>query len=94
MGNLLVHEVAGGCRAIEAVGAHLLYLPSYSPDFDPIEIAFSRLEARLGRAAAQTVDDLWDAIGQAIDAFTPHECRNFLTTAGCDRNYIEPALGV
>lgn len=85
MDNLPAHKVTGVDQAIEAAGAHLLYLPPYSPDFNPIEMAFSKLKALLRKAAARTVDDLWQAIAQAIDAFTPQECQNFFAAAGYDR---------
>jgi transposase len=60
-------------EAIEAAGAHLLYLPSYSPDFNPIEMAFAKLKALLRTAAARTVPDLRVAIRQAFTRFTPQE---------------------
>ena len=71
MDNLPSHKVTGVRLAIEAAGASLLYLPPYSPDFNPIEMAFSKLKAILRQAAARTVDDLWDVIAQSLDAFTP-----------------------
>ena len=82
MDNLPSHKVAGVRDAIEAVGATLLYLPPYSPDFNPIEMTFSKLKAILRQAAARTIDDLWDAIAQSLDQFTPEECRNYFTAAG------------
>ena len=85
MDNLPAHKVTGVRQAIEAAGAHLLYLPPYSPDFNPIEMAFSKLKALLRKATARTVDDLWDAIAQAIDAFTPQECHNFFAAAGYEQ---------
>ncbi|MHB8286248.1 MAG: transposase, partial [Caulobacteraceae bacterium] len=66
----------------EAVGARLLFLPAYSPDFNPIENAFSKLKALLRKAAARTVDQLWRAIGTAIDAISPNDCANYFTAAG------------
>lgn len=68
--------------AIETAGATLLFLPPYSPDFNPIEMAFSKLKAHLRRAAERTRDALWDRIGSLIDLFTPTECANFFTAAG------------
>jgi transposase len=62
----------------------LLYLPPYSPDFNPIELAFAKLKALLRAAAARTVPDLWEAIAAALDAFTPAECRNYFAAAGYD----------
>lgn len=84
MDNLPAHKPAGVRRAIEATGARLLYLPPYSPDFNPIENAFSKLKAHLRKAAERTVDGLWNAIGRVIDLFTPAECRNFFKAAGYD----------
>lgn len=68
---------------IEAVGASLLYLPPYSPDFNPIENA--KLKAHLRKAAERTVDGLWNAIGgRLIDLFKQSECRNYFAAAGYD----------
>ena len=86
MDNLPAHKLAGVRTAIEATGAKLLYLPPYSPDFNPIEMAFSKLKAFLKKAAARTKEDLWAAIGQGIDAFTPAECVNYFAAAGYDRD--------
>ncbi len=74
MDNLPAHKVSGVSKAIETAGARLLYLPPYSPDFNPIEMAFSKLKAILRKAAARTVDALWKVIADALDAFTPQEC--------------------
>ncbi len=82
MDNLPAHKVAGVCEAIEAAGATRLFLPAYSPDFNPIEMAFSKLKASLKKAAARTVTDLWDAIAAAIDAIKPAECANYFAAAG------------
>jgi len=86
MDNLPAHKVAGVRQAIEAAGARLLYLPPYSPDFNPIEMAFSKLKALLRKAAARTKDDLWNTIAQAITAFTPEECKNYFAAAGYDQD--------
>jgi len=64
--------------------ARLLYLPPYSPDFKPIEMAFAKLKALLRKAAARTIDDLWQAIANILDAFTPDECVNYFAAAGYD----------
>lgn len=80
--NLQAHKVAGVREAIEAVGARILYLPPYSPDFNPIEQIFAKLKHLLRTAAARTVPDLWAAIREAFTRFTPDECRNCLTAAG------------
>jgi transposase len=69
-------------KAIEAAGATLLYLPPYSPDFNPIEMAFSKLKALLRKAAERTVDALWDRIGALLQEFSPFECANFFAAAG------------
>ena len=82
--NLPAHKGAVVRVAIEAAGASLLFLPPYSPDFNPIENAFSKLKALLRKAAARTVDQLWSAIANAIDAYTPQECANYFTAAGYD----------
>jgi transposase len=82
MDNLSSHKVAGVRQAVEARGATLLYLPPYSPDLNPIEQAFAKLKALLRKLAARTVAQLWDALGDLIDRFTPQECLNYLTNAG------------
>jgi transposase len=69
---------------IEAAGAQLRYLPPYSPDFNAIEMAFSKLKALLRKAAERTIGALWDAIGRFLDLFQPEECRNYFTAAGYD----------
>lgn len=86
MDNLPAHKPVAVREAIEAAGAELLYLPPYSPDFNPIEMAFSKLKAFLKKIAARTVDDLWDAIAEAVDIFTPDECENYFAAAGYDRD--------
>ena len=73
---------AGVRDAIEAAGASLLFLPPYSPDFNPIENAFAKLKALLRKAAERTVDGLWRRIGPLLDAFTPDECANYFAAAG------------
>src|SRR3954454_5349201 len=84
--NLGAHKVTGVREAIEAAGARLLYLPSYSPDFNPIELAFAKLKALLRSAAARTVSDLWEAIREAFARFSPKECRNYFAAAGYEDN--------
>ena len=68
--------------AIEAAGATRLYLSPYTPDFNPIEKAFSKLKALLRKAAAHTIDDLYQAVANAIDAITPSECVNDFQACG------------
>ena len=82
MDNLSSHKGVKVRAAIEAAGARLLFLPPYSPDFNPIENAFSKLKAFLRKAAARTRQDLWRAIADIIDAFTPIECANYFAAAG------------
>jgi transposase len=84
MDNLPAHKVQGVQEAIEGVGANLRYLPPYSPDFNPIEMVFSKLKALLRAAEARTMPDLWQAIADALKRFTPNECRNYLVAAGYD----------
>lgn len=69
---------------IEAAGACLRHLPPYSPDFNPIEMAFAKLKAFLRKVAARTIPELWDAVALAIDRFEPKECENFFAHAGYD----------
>jgi len=82
MDNLSSHKVAGVREAIEACGAHLLYLPPYSPDLNPIEQAYSKLKAYLRKAAARTKDALWQAIRHAVNLYTQNECANLFREAG------------
>lgn len=82
MDNLPVHKVAGVEEAIEAAGAMLLYLPPYSPDLNPIELAFSKLKAHLRQAAEHTIPGLMRRIGRVVRSFSPKECRNFFRHAG------------
>ena len=79
--NLPAHKVAAAREAIEAVGARMLFLPPYSPNFNPIENAFSKLKAILRKAAARTVPELWDAIRDALPRFTPNKCTNYFIAA-------------
>lgn len=80
--NLPAHKVAGVKEIIEKVGAKILYLPPYSPDFNPIEQAFSKLKALLRKAAERSVDGLCKAIGEILDLFPPQECQNYFKYAG------------
>ena len=82
--NLSSHKGSQVRALIEAAGAHLLYLPPYSPDFNPIENAFAKLKALLRKAAERTVSGLWDRIGVVLDTFTPAECANSFAAAGYD----------
>ena len=82
MDNLSSHKVAGVREAIEAVGAELRYLPPYSPDLNPIELAFAKLKKLLRDGAERTVDKLWELCGRILDQFTEPECRNYFQHCG------------
>jgi transposase len=80
--NLSSHKQVGVRDAIEACGASVVYLPPYSPDLNPIELAFSKLKSLLRAAGKRTVDDLWSCLGQLLDRFAPHECHNYFHHCG------------
>ena len=82
MDNLPAHKPDAVRIAIEAAGATLRYLPPYSPDLNPIEMAYSKFKALLKKAAARTIDELWAAIAQALPQLTPSDCANYFTDAG------------
>jgi transposase len=84
MDNLPAHKISGVREAIEKVGARLLFLPPYSPDFNPIEMAFSKLKALLRKAATRTIDELWSVVANCLAAFTAEECRHYFEAAGYD----------
>ena len=85
MDNLAAHKRPEVAIAIEAAGARLLYLPPYSPDLNPIEMAFAKLKASLRKAAARSIESLVHAIAAAIATFTAQECLNYFAAAGYDR---------
>jgi transposase len=87
MDNLSSHKGPRTRALIEAAGASLLFLPPYSPDFNPIENAFAKLKALLRKAAERTVDGLWAAIGRIADAFSPAECANYFSACGYDPDW-------
>jgi transposase len=82
MDNLPAHKRAGIRNAIEKVGAKLLFLPPYSPDFNPIEMVFSKIKAILRKIGARKVEHLWDAVRDAIDSLKPDEIRNYFKATG------------
>jgi len=82
--NLPAHKVAHVRQCLEDAGMGLLYLPPYSPDFNPIENAFSKLKAALRKAVERTLDRLWATIGRIVPTFTPAECVNYFAAAGYD----------
>jgi transposase len=84
MDNLSSHKGPRVRELLEAAGANLLYLPPYSPDFNPIEHLFSKLKAQLRKAAPRTIEKLWNTIGKLVDLVTPEECANMFATTGYD----------
>ena len=82
MDNLSTHKVDGVRQAVEAVGAKVRYLPAYSPDFNPIEMAFSKLKTAIRKGAARTVTALIRLIGKLIKTFAPRQCANYFRHAG------------
>lgn len=82
MDNLAAHKVAGIAAAIIKAGAQLRYLPPYSPDFNPIENAFSKLKHLLRSAAERTVDALWATVGRLLDYFPAQECLRYIRHVG------------
>ena len=82
MDNLKPHKAAGVREAIEAAGAKLLYLPPYSPDFNPIELLFAKLKALLRKAAERSIEALWTRIGKLLDQITADECAAYLRHDG------------
>lgn len=82
MDNLSSHKSPKAEQAIKARGAWMLFLPPYSPDLNPIEMAFAKLKAHLRARAVRTIDELWRAIGDICELFSPQECRNYFAAAG------------
>ena len=84
--NLPAHKVAGVQEVIAERHAQIFYLPPYSPDMNPIEMAFAKLKALLRHEPARTVDALIERIGSLLDRFPPNECANFFHAAGYQRS--------
>ena len=82
MDNLGSHKSPSVRQMIQKAGARLWYLPPYSPDLNPIEQVFAKLKHLLRKAAARTAEAVCAAIGQALQAFTPKECANYLENSG------------
>ncbi|WP_428545604.1 transposase [Profundibacter sp.] len=80
--NLSSHKSARAAEVLRDVGAWFLFLPPYSPDLNPIEMAFSKLKALIRKATARTYEDLWNAVGHVCDLFSDEECFNFFKAAG------------
>ena len=84
--NLPAHKSEKAKEILKERGAWFLYLPAYSPDLNPIEMAFSKLKANLRRIGARTIDELWQAVGSICDLYSPEECWNYLKAAGYASN--------
>jgi transposase len=82
MDNLAAHKSPLVEQLIRDRGAWVLFLPPYSPDLNPIEMAFAKLKALLRAKAVRTIDQLWRAIGHICGLFSPHECQNYFNAAG------------
>lgn len=80
--NLSTHKNAEAAKAMREAGCWFLFLPPYSPDLNPIEMAFSKLKAHLRRIAARTFTDMLNAIGEICDLYSPQECWNYFKAAG------------
>ena len=80
--NLSSHKSERAKAILKERGAWFVFLPPYSPDLNPIEMAFAKLKAHLRRIKARSIDDLWRAVGNICDLYTPDECWNFLKHAG------------
>ena len=80
--NVGFHKSKRAEKLVRTKGAWLLFLPAYSPDLNPIEMAFSKLKALLRKYAARSFDAISDALGKIVDLFSINECRNFFKAAG------------
>jgi transposase len=81
-GNLQPHKAPEVRRLVEAAGATLLLLPPYSPDFNPIEMAISKVKTVLRKLARRTVDALFDGIGDALASVTPTDALHYISHCG------------
>ena len=84
--NLSSHKSARAIALLQAQGNDLIFLPPYSPDLNPIEMAFSKLKTLIRKAAARTYQALWKQVGAVCDLFRPQECRNYFFAAGYGLN--------
>jgi transposase len=80
--NLGSHKGQAARRAIRAAGAHLLFLPPYSPDLNPIEQLFAKLKHLIRKAEPRTIEATWRKVGDLLDLFSPAECANYLKNVG------------
>ena len=93
MDNLSSHKVAGVEKAIESVEATVLYLPPYSPDFNPIEYVFSKLKTMQRKLKLRTMEELWKKLGQLCDIVAPEECKNYFQNAGDKNKTVQTKCG-
>ena len=84
--NLSSHKSAKAAQDLKTAGAWFLFLPQYSPDLNPIEMAFAKLKTLTRKAAARNDQDLWRAVGEVCELFTEQECMNFFNAAGYEAN--------
>ena len=84
--NLSSHKSVEAAEMLKSIGAWFLFLPPYSPDLNPIEMAFSKLKALIRKAAARSYDALWKAVGTVCNLFSQQECLNFFNAAGYGTN--------
>jgi transposase len=84
--NLSSHKSPGAAAALRAVGAWFLFLPPYSPDPNPIEMAFSKLKSLMRKAAARNYDQLWAAVGRVCNLFSDEKCYTYFKAAGHEAN--------
>jgi len=84
--NLSSHKSTRAIELLRAQGNDLIFLPPYSPDLNPIEMAFSKLKTLIRKAAARTYQALWRQVGAVCDLFHPQECRNYFIAAGYGTN--------
>ena len=82
MDNLGSHKTKAARSAIRARGAHLLFLPPYSPDLNPIEQVFAKLKHMIRKAQTRDVEATWRKVGQLLNLFAPAECANYLVNSG------------
>ena len=82
MDNLGSHKGRAARAAIRARGAHLIFLPPYSPDLNPIEQVFAKLKHLMRSAQARDVEATWRKVGELLDLFSPSECANYFRNSG------------
>lgn len=80
--NLGSHKSKAAREAIRGKGAHLIFLPPYSPDLNPIEQVFAKLKHLMRKAEERTVEATWRKVGDLLDLFPPQECANYIKNSG------------